>query len=66
MRNYRDPEPNYEPQDGKPLPICPFCGEETDTFFRDIYGYIVGCDLCLTKLGALEFEQEGKSTHEAI
>lgn len=44
------PEPKY--------PICPFCGEETDTFSKR-EGEIVGCPECLKSVDAWE-EQDGQ------
>lgn len=35
--------------DGKepPCPICPVCGEECETIYKDRYGAIAGCDVCV-------------------
>ena len=42
--------------DGKDpqAPICPVCGEETDTVYTDYGGEIVGCSNCLTPHDAWE------------
>ena len=39
-------EPNLEPP-FEPVPICPVCGAETDTYYCDKYGDIVGCSECI-------------------
>lgn len=40
--------------DGKEpkYPVCPMCGEETDTFYKTIGGEIVGCDSCIRSVDA--------------
>ena len=43
---YPHGEPTY--------PHCPVCDAETDTFFKDCYGTIVGCEDCLSKVNAWE------------
>lgn len=42
--------------DGKEpkYPICPVCDAETDTFYRNYYGEIVGCDMCIKAVDAWE------------
>ena len=35
-------------------PICPVCGCECDTFYRDRDGEIVGCDECVQTIDAWE------------
>jgi len=47
------PEPSSDPPDYK-VPRCPVCGEETDTFLKDNYGDIIGCDECITIVDAWE------------
>ncbi len=42
--------PHGEPK----YPHCPICGEETDTFYKDIHGDIVGCEECLHRVDAWE------------
>ena len=37
-----------EPQ----FPHCPICGCETDTFYKDTYGDIFGCEECVTTADA--------------
>ena len=39
------------------FPICPICGEETDTYYKDIIGEIVGCGECIKRTDAWD-EQE--------
>lgn len=43
-----------EPPESKDLPICPICGAETDTFFKNNDSEIVGCDECVRKVDAWE------------
>ena len=40
--------------DGKEpvFPICPVCGEECDTMYKDRYGAYVGCDACMKTVNA--------------
>ena len=42
------------PNDVKEAPECPVCGEETDTFYKNDYGDIVGCGECIRKVDAYE------------
>lgn len=35
-------------------PICPACGEECQTIYRDRFGVIVGCDGCVERNDAWE------------
>lgn len=44
----------YSGWDRKSPPICPVCGEECDTLYRDNFGNIVGCDNCITSSDAWE------------
>lgn len=39
-------------------PICPECGEETDTLYRNDLGEIVGCDHCVNAVDAWEWPGE--------
>lgn len=34
------------------FPVCPVCGKETDTFYKNEYGEIVGCDNCVNRVDA--------------
>lgn len=43
-----------EPPPEPPLPRCPICGAETDTFCKDKNGDIVGCDECVSTVDAWE------------
>lgn len=38
-------------------PICPVCGMECETVYKDCYGEILGCDCCLTAYDACEEEE---------
>lgn len=33
-------------------PICPVCGAETDTVYKNVYGDSVGCPECVTEVDA--------------
>ena len=51
---YDYPEPPLEPD----FPRCPICGEETDTFYRDADGDIVGCDNCVKAIDAWDYVED--------
>lgn len=61
MNAYREPDRRVEPPDPPPLPICPSCGAETDTFYRARMGSlggrnnIIGCDCCIEAVDAWDF-----------
>lgn len=44
----------YSDWNRKTIPICPVCGEECDTLYRDNFGNVVGCDNCVTNSDAWE------------
>lgn len=39
-------------------PVCPVCGEETDTFYKNADGVVVGCDNCIKTVDAWEENRE--------
>jgi hypothetical protein len=40
-------------------PICPICGEECDTYYRNGFvGDIVGCDFCISEHNAWDVMEE--------
>ena len=44
---------------GEPDPVkCPVCGEECDTIFADMYGNVFGCEECIMKQDAWEWQEE--------
>lgn len=45
--------PGPPPED--PMPVCPECGEECDTLYRDRTGQIVGCENCIDTLDAYDY-----------
>ena len=47
-----DPRCPYAPEPEPP--ICPVCDKETDTFYRDRYKEIIGCDECVSTVDAWE------------
>ena len=51
VNDYPGPPPEIQ------MPICPICGQETDTFYRNAYGEIVGCDNpgCLAAVDAWDY-----------
>jgi hypothetical protein len=51
VMQYWEPERPLEPKDYD-LPVCPVCGEETDTYYKNENGEIVGCDNCITAVDA--------------
>ena len=50
-------EPRLEPPDPEPMPICPICGAETDTFSVTHLNEIVGCDECVNVTDAYMFAE---------
>lgn len=46
-------EPSLEPPDYR-APICPNCGSECDTYYRDSNGNIIGCEECVDTVDAWE------------
>lgn len=38
-------------------PTCPVCGQETDTLYADVYGDIVGCDMCVKQIDAWDWRE---------
>lgn len=39
-------------------PVCPVCGAEAQTFYRDSLGYIFGCDECIRAVDWSELAEE--------
>ena len=56
-RGYDPPPSYYEPEETPP-PVCPICGQETDTFRMDFYGDIIGCDRCVKDVDAWYYRRE--------
>lgn len=48
----------YEPPAEPTPPVCPVCGAETDTFMRDHYGEICGCDNCVKPVDAWDYTED--------
>lgn len=46
-------EPPVEPS-AYTCPICPVCGEEADTLYKDRQGNVIGCTTCITEVDAWE------------
>lgn len=40
------------------VPICPVCGNETDTFYQTRDNDIIGCPECISRIDAYEHEEE--------
>lgn len=38
-------------------PVCPICGEQCDTAYRDFWGNYVGCETCIELKDAWEEEE---------
>lgn len=47
-----------EPPEPKKMPRCPVCMAETDTYYRDYWGNIVGCDECIESIDAWDYREE--------
>lgn len=57
MTHNFDPPPSYyEPPEPKTY-YCPVCGEETDTYYKDKDGVIVGCDRCIVPVEPWEVDE---------
>ena len=41
-----------------PIPVCPICGAETDTYYKNADGEIVGCDECVSTIDAWETQDD--------
>ena len=55
----RETIPDYKPEPpawDDFIPYCPVCGEETDTYYKDKDGVIVGCDSCIVPVEPWEVE----------
>ena len=50
LTGYPHGEPKY--------PRCPICGDECEAIYWSKFGEVVGCDECLTKQDAYEYEEE--------
>ncbi len=37
---------------------CPICGASCETVFRDVYGEIAGCNICLRPIDGYAWEPE--------
>lgn len=42
----------------KSNPVCPICGAEAQTFYRDSLGETFGCDECVVKVDWTEVAEE--------
>ena len=51
-------EPSLEPP-AATVPICPVCGAETDTYYYDRYGEVVGCSECIETRDAWDAQTAG-------
>lgn len=61
MARHDDPPPSYyEPPEPAPLPRCPICRAETDTFKKNYWGEIVGCDECIEDVDAWDYTEDGR------
>ena len=47
----------YAPWKNPYGPICPVCGGECETIYKDINGDIFGCDCCVKQQDAYETEE---------
>ena len=46
------------PDGPRKWPICPVCGEECDTYYKNGHGEILGCEACIDIVDAWEAEKE--------
>lgn len=47
----------HSPWESEVQPICPICGQECETVYKDESGNILGCDECLTECDAWEEDE---------
>ena len=48
-----------EPEDGKPYPSCPVCGNDNYEFvYKDIDNRVVGCSECVRTVDAEDYAEE--------
>lgn len=48
------------PREQDPTPICPICGDETATYYRNSAGFIIGCESCVEMIDAWEYKEDHK------
>ena len=41
-----------------PIPICPICNGEAETYYLDKYREIVGCNLCIKQEDAVDYTEK--------
>ena len=58
MRHETRGERPTEPPEPEPMPVCPECGEECETLYRNSIGEIIGCDHCVDALDAYVWAEE--------
>lgn len=37
-------------------PVCPVCGEDCETMYKDWYGRYIGCNVCVSTVDAWDVE----------
>lgn len=45
------------PPEGE-MPVCPVCGQECETYYKNLNGEVLGCDECIEAVDAREHQQE--------
>lgn len=45
----------------EPIPTCPMCEAETDEFYLDEFGNIVGCPECIRKVDSREWVEDNNA-----
>ena len=40
---------------------CPICGAVCETIFKDVDGDVCGCDVCIKRMDAYEYQRERDS-----
>ena len=53
---------DYPSPPERDMPVCPECGEECETYYRDGTGRIIGCENCIDKLDAYFYKEEMEET----
>lgn len=50
--------PGEPPQ--KPVPVCPVCGWDCNSYFINSNGEVIGCENCVKEMDAYEWREENE------
>ena len=54
---------DYPSPPDEEMPICPVCGQECETYYKNLNGEVIGCDECVQAVDAREHQQEQCEVH---